>query len=800
MRISISSHVSFLLFLFFVIGAGTVRAQCVAASTAWRNNPFAAQSGAFSATFTAAPSAAKIDGVTGLSQGAATGFASLAVAVRFNNTGYLDARNGGVYAADASVPYTAGAVYAFRLAVDSAAKRYSVWVTPPGAAERALATNFAFRTEQAGVTGLGNWALIATSGSHQVCAFALAGGDTIPPTALLTAPSAGAAVAGAVTLSAAAFDNVGVAGVQFQADGVNVGAETTQAPYATTWNTASVSNSARVLTAVARDAAGNKGVSPAVTVTVNNTAPPPADCVSVAASWQGAAFAPQSGSFVASFDVVPGAAKMDGVTGLSNGVVADYAKLAAAVRFNSLGAIDARNGSAYAAGAAIPYSAGMKYHFRLVVDTTARRYSAYVTPPGASELALGINYAFRTEQALTLSLDRWAALAGSGSHQVCAFSISGAAPPVPDTIPPTASITAPAANATVSGSLALTASAADNTGVAGVQFRVDGADLGAELTQPPYTTAWNSASATNAPHTLSAVARDAAGNKGGASVTVTVNNAPAPAGGTDRFGVRKIYPTMAGGKDWVSTWDNGKARTFSSGQFDPSDAWFHGRGNATYNPDGKGLFLISGAVPRMYIHDPELLQSWRNVEMTVYAYRVADSNTSWGGIEGVARTNHSAYGASETINGCDSRGIDARFRYDGHIDFEKETKHPASSTANNKAMWSTLPFKTWIGYKLVVYDLPNGNVKLESYMDLTDGAGGGTWNKVNEFEDTGKNFAVGGTPCKSGIDPALRLTNSDARPGSETGRPNITVYWRSDDVGTNGLIYKKMSVREISAP
>ncbi|MBI2387773.1 MAG: Ig-like domain-containing protein [Elusimicrobia bacterium] len=800
MRSPMKPLTAFLLAATAALAAPRASAQCVTASTAFKNNAFASQAGSFTARFTAAPSAAKIDGVTGLSRGAATGFSSLAVAVRFNNAGYLDARSGGTYAADASIPYTAGAVYGFRLAVDMAAKRYSVWVTPPGGSERSLATNFAFRTEQAGVAVLDNWALTATSGSHQACAFALGGGDTAPPTAAITAPAAGSTVSGAVTLSASASDNVGVAGVQFQADGANVGAEATRAPYAAAWNTGAVSNAPHVLTAIARDAAGNKGTSPAVTVAVNNAAPPPSSCVAVGAAWKGAAFPAQSAAFVASFDAVPGAAKMDGVTGLSLGTAADYSKLAAAVRFNNAGYIDARAGSVYAAAAPIAYSAGMKYHFRLAVDPVARRYSAYVTPPGASELLIGRDHAFRTEQAFVLGLDHWGSSASSGSQQVCSFSVAGAPAPVLDTTPPTAAFTAPAAGATVAGTVALSASASDNIGVAGVQFKVDGANLGAELLQPPYTLAWNSAASANGTRTLSATARDAAGNRGTASISVTVNNPPPANLAADRFGIKKLYASASGGKDWVSTWDNGKARTFSSGQADPYDPWFRGRGNATYSADGKGVFAMSGSVPRMYIHDPQLTSSWRNVESTVYAYRVADSGTAYGGIVHHTRTNHSAYGASETVNGCDSRGNGARFRYDGHIDFEKETKHPASSPTKNKAMWSTLPYRTWIGYKLVVYDLPNGNVKLENYMDLTDGANGGTWVKVNELEDNGQNFGVGGTPCKSGIDPALRLTNSDARPGSETGRPNIAVYFRSDNVGTNGLLYKKMSVREISAP
>jgi YD repeat-containing protein len=54
---------------------------------------------------------------------------------------------------------------------------------------------------------------------------------------------------------------------------------------------------------------------------------------------------------------------------------------------------------------------------------------------------------------------------------------------------------------------------------------VDGVNLGSEDTSSPYSAAWNSTTSSNGSHTLTAVARDAAGNvTTSAPVTVTVNN------------------------------------------------------------------------------------------------------------------------------------------------------------------------------------------------------------------------------------------------------------------------------------
>src|SRR5205085_8588237 len=86
----------------------------------------------------------------------------------------------------------------------------------------------------------------------------------------------------------------------------------------------------------------------------------------------------------------------------------------------------------------------------------------------------------------------------------------------------------------VSATINVNANAGDNVGVVGIQFLLDGNNLGPEDTSAPYSVQWNTFLTSNGSHALSARARDAAGNTAvSTSVNVIVaNTTPAISGVT----------------------------------------------------------------------------------------------------------------------------------------------------------------------------------------------------------------------------------------------------------------------------
>ena len=149
-------------------------------------------------------------------------------------------------------------------------------------------------------------------------------------------------------------------------------------------------------------------------------------CMTVtgASSWPSTTFTSQNGSFTATFDATPSASPINAVMGLSSGAQSAYTGYAAYVRFNPTGNIDARNGGSFTTST-ITYSAGVTYHFRMVVNVPAHSYAAYVTAADGSEQTIGLNLAFRTEQNTVTSLDHMDDHAATGSVIICDFALGG---------------------------------------------------------------------------------------------------------------------------------------------------------------------------------------------------------------------------------------------------------------------------------------------------------------------------------------------------------------------------------------
>src|SRR5882724_7078105 len=390
--------------------------------------------------------------------------------------------------------------------------------------------------------------------------------DTTPPSVSVSSPGAGQTVSGTVTVSASASDNVGVAGVQFRLDGANLGGEDTAAPYSVSWNTAGASNGSHTLSAVARDAAGNATTSGAVTVTVNNGPPPDTTPPTVNIT------APTNGATVSGTIAVTASASdnvgVAGVQFFSDGTALGAEDVTAPYSI-SVNTATSSNGP-HTLTAVARDAAGNRTTSAAVTVTVNNGPPPDTTPPSVSISSpsngqtvsgtvtvsangsdnVGVaSVQFRLDGANLGAQDTSAPYsvswnttgAADGSHTLTAVArdaagnatTSGAVTvtvnngPPPDTTPPTVGITAPANGATVSGTVTLAANAADNVGVVGVQFFGDGMALAAVDLSAPYSISIDTTTTSNGPHTITAVARDAAGNSTtSAPVTVTVANGP----------------------------------------------------------------------------------------------------------------------------------------------------------------------------------------------------------------------------------------------------------------------------------
>jgi hypothetical protein len=368
------------------------------------------------------------------------------------------------------------------------------------------------------------------------------------PVVSIGAPGAGATVSGSVTVTATVSSAAPPVSVQFQLDGSNIGSPV-GSPYSISWDTTAVSNGAHSLSAIATDNLGQATTSAAVSVTVSNTGPPPPGATFVKTdtttkgNWVGVYG--QNGAIIANNPSVtlPGYATVT-TAALQYTWVASTSDPRA---LYTSSAATGRMASTYYSGSSGTFTFDVN-----LTDGNMHQVAVYALDFENFGRAETIKVLNATSNAV---LDtRTLANFGNGVYQVWNLTghvliqmtntgassgvISGIffGPSVTTGPPPTINISSPAAGATVSGVVNLTAATISTPGVANVQFLVDGTAIGAPVTSgtSTFTTTWATNSVSNGVHTLSAIATDNLGQSttSAAVMVTTSNTGPPPASAT----------------------------------------------------------------------------------------------------------------------------------------------------------------------------------------------------------------------------------------------------------------------------
>ncbi len=376
--------------------------------------------------------------------------------------------------------------------------------------------------------------------------------DTLAPATSISSPTNGASVAGVVSINATATDNRSVSKVEFYIDNSLVSTQTS-APYTYSWDTSALGgNTQHALYTKAYDAANNITTSATINVTIADVVAPTTTII----------FPGNNSSVTGNLSITTNTSDNVGVTNVEFYVDNNLLTTSTTSPYTAMwdtsaltqGSAHTLFTKAYDAAGNIGTSSVVNVSILDInnptVSITSPTNNGAVT--GAVNITadasdnLGIsNVEFYVDGNL-LSTDsaspysaNWdvSSLVQGSTHSLNAKAYDAAGNvttstdinvTIADITTPTASITSPVNNASVSGSVNIAANASDNINVTKVEFYVDG-NLVSTDTASPYAASWNTAGLTaNSAHTLLVKAYDAANNVGTSTVNVTITDTTAP--------------------------------------------------------------------------------------------------------------------------------------------------------------------------------------------------------------------------------------------------------------------------------
>uniref|UniRef100_A0A7S4V1R1 Apple domain-containing protein n=1 Tax=Alexandrium monilatum TaxID=311494 RepID=A0A7S4V1R1_9DINO len=251
----------------------------------------------------------------------------------------------------------------------------------------------------------------------------------------------------------------------------------------------------------------------------------------------------------------------------------------------------------------------------------------------------------------------------------------------------------------------------------------------------------------------------------------------------DAFGVKQLFPSDGSGRAWTAEWKTprvGYGRTTPDGS---TGASFRGGSSNRFVIGGGELVMDSSRnsnTPRYYIH-----RDHENVEFTAY-FRLAQADYYGGtskskGPTLVIRSNHHLYKSQP----CEARGYYMRFSVGNrNLYFLKEKYHGKGTkytTLQPKGpALASFPWSRWVGLKFVARTLPSGDVRLQAFMDLSGGVGGGDWRLQLEH-----------------VDSASDSENMYGCPHASVFRTGAVAFIRADSMHPDK--WKSASMREVAA-
>lgn len=292
--------------------------------------------------------------------------------------------------------------------------------------------------------------------------------DTVRPIGNITAPLNNALITGTVSMTASSTDDIAVALVQFTVDGYAYGDPVTASPYTASLNANNFAkNSRHTLGALIYDTSGNIGTAPAISFSVGDPTAPVPYAINI-------------GQISYSSAVVTWLTS-SGATGVVKyGPSTDYGTTLRETSPTTAHKITLTN-----------LQSNQTYHVEI-----------------GSELS-GYSTATSTDQVFTTL-----ALVGSG-----------------DTAPPVITVSSPADNSIISGTVGIQVSATDGytmgefqSGLRAMWATVDNSPLGVEQTHSPATISWNTANYSNGRHAVTIYAQDNYGNTASKTINCVIDN------------------------------------------------------------------------------------------------------------------------------------------------------------------------------------------------------------------------------------------------------------------------------------